>query len=127
MAGGVVITNSFPSIAALGGRLWIRDITRKHKSGEKHFSDPYKVICIGNISPEAAGEKIFLNLAIVWSILNLGLGLASGWPNCLCGNGTGKVSKFQVTMVTFGITFIPQSSTRWITASDLLKIVVCMC
>jgi hypothetical protein len=107
MAGGVVVTNSFASIAALGERLWFGDIFRKHNSGEKHFSDPHEVFCIGNVSPEAAGEEIFLNVATVWSILNLGRGLASGWPNVLCGDGTGKVSKYQVTMVSFGITSIP--------------------
>ncbi len=64
------------------------------------------MIDFGNVSPEAAGEENFLNLATVWSILNMGRGLASGWPNSLCGDGTGKISKFQVTMVSFGIAFI---------------------
>jgi hypothetical protein len=107
MAGGQVVTNSFASIAALGERLWFGDILRKHNSGEHHFSDPHEVFCIGNVAPEAAGEEIFLNLATVWSILNLARGLASGWPNTLCGDGTGKVSKYQVTMVSFGINSIP--------------------
>ena len=107
MVGGQVVTNSFASIAALGERLWFGDILRKHNSGEIHFSDPHEVFCIGNVAPEAAGEEIFFNIATIWSILNLGRGLASGWPNCLCGDGTGKVSKHQVTMVSFGITSIP--------------------
>jgi hypothetical protein len=107
MTGGVVVTNSFASIAALGERLWFGDIINKHNSGEKHFSDPHEVFCIGNVSREAAGEEIFFNVATVWSILNLGRGLESGWPNVLCGDGTGKVSKYQVTMVSFGITSIP--------------------
>ncbi len=52
MAGGVVVTKiSFASIAALGEHLWFGDIMRKHNSGEKHFSDPHEVICIGNVSP----------------------------------------------------------------------------
>ena len=46
-------------------------------------------------------------MATVWSILNLGCRLASGWSNTLCSDGTGKVSKYQVTMVSFGITSIP--------------------
>ena len=107
MAGGAVVTNSFASIAALGEHLWFGDIMRKHNSGEQHFSDPHQTVCIGNVSPEAAGEEIFLNVTTIWSILNLGRGLASGWPNVLCGDGTGKVSKYQVTMVSLGITSIP--------------------
>ena len=107
MTGGVVVTNSFASIAALGESLWFGDIIDKHNSGEKYFSDPHEVFCIGNVSPEAAGEEIFLNVANIWSILNLGRGLASGWPVVLCGDGTGKVSKYQVTMVSFGVTSIP--------------------
>ena len=59
MVGGQVVTNSFASIAALGERPWFGDILRKHISGEIHFSDPHEVFCIGNVSPEAAGEKIF--------------------------------------------------------------------
>jgi hypothetical protein len=72
MCGGIQVSNSFSSIAALGERLWFGDIIRKHNSGEKHFSDPHEVFCIGNVSPEAAGEEIFLNVATTWSILNLG-------------------------------------------------------
>ncbi len=94
-AGGAVVTNSFSSIAVLSKHVWFGDIIAKHNSGKKHFSNQHEVFCISNISPEAAGEEIFLNLAtVVWSILNLGLGLASGWPNCLCIDGTGKVSKY---------------------------------
>ena len=62
MAGGAVVTNSFASIAALGEHLWFGDIMRKHNSGEQHFSDPHQTVCIGNVSPEAAGEEIFLNV-----------------------------------------------------------------
>ena len=107
ICGGIEVTNSYASIAALGERLWFGDIIRKHNSGEIHFSDPHEVFCIGNVSPEAAGEELFLNVATTWGILNLGRGLISGWPNVLCGDGTGKLSKFQVTMVSFGITSIP--------------------
>ncbi len=77
MAGGVVVSNLFSSIA-LGECLWFGDIISKHNLGEKHFSNPHEGFCIGNVSPEAAGEVIFLNVATVWSILNLGRGLASG-------------------------------------------------
>ena len=104
ICGGIEVTNSY---SALGERLWFGDIIRKHNSGEIHFSDPHEVFCIGNVSPEAAGEELFLNVATTWGILNLGRGLISGWPNVLCGDGTGKLSKFQVTMVSFGITSIP--------------------
>ncbi len=107
MCGGIQVSNSFSPITALGESLWLGDIIQKHNSGEKHFSDPHEVFCIGNVSPDAAGEEIFLNLTTTWRILNLGPGLASDWPNCLCGDGTGKVSKFQVTMVSFGVTSIP--------------------
>jgi hypothetical protein len=57
MAGGVEIDNSCASHAALGERLWFGDIMPKHKSGEQHFSDPHQVICIGNLSPEAARRR----------------------------------------------------------------------
>jgi hypothetical protein len=70
-------------------------------SGAKYFSDPHEVFCIGSVRHKAAGEKIFLNIATVWSILNLGRGHVSGWPNCLCCDCTGKVSKYQVTMVSY--------------------------
>ncbi len=33
--------------------------------------------------------------------------IPSGWPNTLCGDGTSKVSKYQVMMVSFGINSIP--------------------
>jgi len=107
MAGGVEVDNSFASHAALGERLWFGDIMRKHNSGEQHFSDPHQVICIGNVSPEAAGEELFLNVSTIWSVLNISRGLASGWPNILCGDGTGKLSRHEATMLSFGITSIP--------------------
>jgi hypothetical protein len=86
---------------------WRRSASAYGSETSLHFSDPNQVFCIGNVSPEAAGEEIFLYVATVWSILNLGHGLVSGWPNVLCGDGTGKVSKYQVTMVSVGITSIP--------------------
>jgi hypothetical protein len=43
----------------------------------------------------------------MWNVLNWGSGLQSGWPNCLSGDETGKVSNKQVTMVSFGINSIP--------------------
>ncbi len=49
-------------------------------SGANYFSDPHEVFCIGSVRHKAAGEKIFLNLATVRSILNLGRGLVLGWP-----------------------------------------------
>ena len=109
ITGGVDVTSSYSSIAALGNRIWFGDILRRHNDAEDdfHFSDPHEVFCIGNIDAEAAGEDIFLNITNAWSILNLGQGLESGWPNCLCGDGTGKISSKQVTMVSFGINSIP--------------------
>ena len=106
---GVEVTNSYASIAALGDRLWFGDILRRHNDDEDdfHFSDPHKVFCIGNVAPESAGEEIFLNITSMWNILNLGRGLQSGWPNVLSGDGTGKISNKQVTMVSFGINSIP--------------------
>jgi len=107
MTGGVLVTDSYASIAALGDRLWFGDILRRHNSGEMHFSNPHEVFCIGNVSPEAAGEEIFLNVTTFWSIMHIARGHVSGWPNCLSGDGTGKVSRHQVTMVSLGINSIP--------------------
>ena len=107
LTGGLIVTDAYSSIAALGDRLWFGDILKRHNSGEKHFSNPHEVFCIGNVSPEAAGEEIFLNLATCWSILHIARGHVAGWPNCLSGDGTGKVSKRQVTMVSLGINSIP--------------------
>ena len=65
------------------------------------------MFCIGNVSPEAAGEEIFLNLTTAWSIFHIARGYISGWPICVTGDGTGKISKKQATMIGFGINFIP--------------------
>ena len=80
---------------------------RRHNSDEAHFSDPHAVICIGNVDAANSGRELFINLTTVWNILNLGRGLASGWPNTLCGDGTGKFSKKQATMISLGIISIP--------------------
>jgi hypothetical protein len=107
---GVEATNSYASIAALSDRLWFRDVMSWPNDDDDpfHFSDPHKVICIGNVAPECAGEEIFLNVTTVWSILNhdLGRGLQSSRPNRLSGDGTGKISSRQVTFVSFGINSI---------------------
>jgi hypothetical protein len=107
MTGGIAVTDAFSSIAALGDRLWFGDILRKHNSGEHHFSNVHEVFCIGNVNPEAAGEEIFLNLTTAWSIFHIARGFISGWPICVSGDGTGKISKKQVTMISFGINSIP--------------------
>ncbi len=107
MAGGVEVDNSFASHAALGESLWFGDIMRMYDSGEKHFSNPHQVICIGNVSPEAACEELYLKLSTIWSIINISRGLESGWPNTLCSDGTGKLSRHEATMLSFGITSIP--------------------
>ncbi len=101
------VDNSFASHAALGERLWFGDIMRMHNSGEKYFFNQHQVIFIGNVSPDAAGEELFLNFATICSILNISRGLESGWPNTLCDDGTGKLSRRQATMLSFGITSIP--------------------
>ena len=90
-------------IAALGDRLCFGDIICKHNSGKHHFSDVHEVFCIGNVAVAAAGEEIFLNLSTIWSILHIARGHVSGWPNCPSGDDTGKISKKQVTMISFGI------------------------
>ena len=107
MTGGIAVTDAFSSIAALGDRLWFGDILRKHTSGEQHFSHVHEVFCIGNVNPEAAGEEIFLNLTTTWSIFHIARGFISGWPICVSGDGTGKISRKQATMVGFGINSIP--------------------
>ncbi len=63
----------------------------------------HQVICIGNVSAEAAGEELFLNLT---TILHIARGHATGWPNCASGDGTGEISRKQATMVSFGINSI---------------------
>ena len=65
------------------------------------------MFCIGNVSLDAAGEEIFLNLTTAWSIFHIERGFISGWPICVSGDGTGKISKKQVTMIGFGINSIP--------------------
>jgi hypothetical protein len=107
LTAGIEVTSSYASIARLGDELWFGDIIRKHNSDEEHFSDVHQVFCIGNVSAEAAGEELFLNLTTVWSILHIARGHASGWPNCASGDGTGKISRKQATMISFGINSIP--------------------
>jgi hypothetical protein len=72
MTGGMLVTNSFASTAALGELLWFGDIQLKQDSSGKHFSYPHEVFCIGYVAPEAAGEEIFFNVATAPSILILG-------------------------------------------------------
>ncbi len=73
LACGAHVTSSYASIAAFGSGIWFGDILRRHNddSDPFHFSDPHKVLCIGNVAPDAEGEEIFLNLATMWGILNL--------------------------------------------------------
>ena len=106
---GIEITDSYASVAALGNKLWFGDIMRRHndEADDFHFSDPHAVICIGNVAEADSGRELFINLTTAWNVLNLGRGLASGWPNTLCGDGTGKFSKKQATMVSLGIISIP--------------------
>ena len=87
MTGCIAVTDAYSSIAALGDRLWFGDILRKHNSGEHHFSNAHEVFCIGNVSPAAAGEEIFLNLTTAWSIFHIARGFISGWPICVSGDG----------------------------------------
>jgi hypothetical protein len=82
MTAGIKVTSSYSSIAELGDALWFGDIIRKHNNGDEHFSDLHQVFCIGNVALEAAGEELFLNISIVWSILHIARGHGSGWPNC---------------------------------------------
>ena len=77
MTSGIAVTDSYASIAALGDRLWFGDILRKHNSGEHHFSNVHEVFGIGNVSPAAAGEEIFLNLTTAWSIFHIARGYIS--------------------------------------------------
>ena len=41
------------------------------------------------------------------SIMNIARGHLSGWMNCASGDGTGKISKKQCTMISFGINSVP--------------------
>ena len=107
LTGGIPVTDAYSSIAALGDRLWFGDIIRNHNSGAHHFANVHEVLCIGNVAPAAAGEEIFLNLSTIWSILHIARGHVSGWPNCASGDGTGKISAKQVTMISFGINSVP--------------------
>jgi hypothetical protein len=109
MCNGIKINDSYASIARRGYAFRLGDIMCKHDydSNDFLFSNPHAVICIGNAAPEDAGEEQFLNLTTVWNSLNLGLGLRTGWQNTMCRDGTGKLSKKQVTMALMGIVSIP--------------------
>ena len=78
------------------------------EADEFHLSDPHQVICIGNVAEEDSDRELLINLTTQWNILNLGRCLLTGWPNTLCGDGTGKFSKKQATMVSLGIISIPE-------------------
>ncbi len=68
---------------------------RKHNDDgdDFHFFDPHQVICIGNVAEEDSDRELYINLTTIWFILYIARGLISGWPNTLCGDGTGKFSK----------------------------------
>ena len=79
MTGGIPVADASSSIAALDDRLWFGEVLRKHHSGEHHFSNVHKVFCIGNVSPKAAGEKIFLILTTAWLIVHIAHGYHFLW------------------------------------------------
>ncbi len=109
---GIALNDTYVSIAALGNKLWFGDM-RKHNdhADDFHFSDPHEVICIGNVAEEDSNHELYINLTTIWFILNLARGLISGWPNTLCGDGTGKFSKKQATMISLGIMPFQQNTT----------------
>jgi hypothetical protein len=107
LAGGTEVGSSYASITAYGNRLWFGDIHRRHNddTDDFHFSYPHKVFCIGNGALNAGGRNISQSSQYVGHSEHCSC--PSGWPVCMSGDGTGRISCNKVTMVSFSVNSIP--------------------